>query len=211
MNFPEIEFEAENISKSFKPGKFIFRSVNIHAKSGTITGIAGRNGSGKSTMLQIAAGVIKPTKGEIILKAGGENIRKDSFPEYFGYISPYLVLYEEFTPREHARFYCNFKGIEYSPERFGSLMKRFDIDKFADSPIGTFSSGMKQRMKFVNALMHQTPMLFLDEPGSYLDNDGFESVINFVTEYRDSGGTVILASNDDREKSICNYIVDLNS
>ena len=90
----------ENLTKSFGR-RLIFKNINEVFNSGNIYGFAGSNGSGKSTLAKIVAGIISPTSGKVIHSINGKIINSDNIHEHLGFVSPYLVLYDEFTAEEN--------------------------------------------------------------------------------------------------------------
>ncbi len=206
----KFELRAAGLTKSFVRQEYIFKKISISVGNGSIFGITGDNGSGKSTLMKVLCGAINPTGGSMEFEADNKKIDFDSFHHYFGYVAPYLNIYEEFTPLEHLKIFANIRGIGYDAGRAESLLKRFNLFKRRYDEIKTFSSGMKQRMKFIIALQHNPALLFLDEPSTNLDTAGVASFREVINEYTESGKAVIIATNDDREKSLCKQTINLS-
>ncbi len=206
----KFELSAIGLAKSFVAGEYIFKNISINITNGSIFGITGDNGSGKSTLMKVLCGSTHPTDGSMGFKANGNSIDFDNFHRYFGYVAPYLNIYEEFTPLEHLTILAKIRGIGYDGNQAKTLLNRFNLFNRRHDEIKTFSSGMKQRMKFIIALQHSPAVLFLDEPSTNLDAAGVECFREVTEEYSKAGKAVIIATNDAREKALCKRTVDLS-
>jgi len=206
----EFKLQGIDLSKYFIRGRFIFRKINIELNSNQIVGIAGHNGSGKTTLLKILSGIIPASSGTIDFSIDSIKHKREKISDHLGFVSPYLTLYEEFTPIEHFRIFSKIKGLDYDEKRIFSLLSIFKLTKRKDEQIKTFSSGMKQRIKYISALAGIPEILFLDEPFTNLDTDGIDSVKEIIDEHKKSGGGIIIASNDEREKQLCENVVNIS-
>ncbi len=206
---PQFSFNAENLAKSYTGKHFIFKNFSLYLKPGDVIAATGENGSGKSTLLKTLAGIINPSIGKVTLAVQDKEVDEDKHNLHFGYVAPYLNLYEEFTPKEHFELYAKFKGLSSKQNEFQILMEKFNIHKHASKAIRNFSSGMKQRMKYVLALVGNPEILILDEPSSNLDNAGIEIIGNMILEKANEGCGIIIATNEDREKQLCSDFFDL--
>ncbi len=200
---------AKNVAKKFNSKKYVFKNVDFNIQDGEIVAVTGHNGAGKSTLLRILAGVWNATEGEIVFTFNDKPIEQENFYKYFSFISPYLNLYEEFTPIEHLEIFAKIRAIKFDKLQSENNLKTFKLYSFRNSQIKTFSSGMKQRMKFVLSMQNKSKLLFLDEPTSNLDKEGFETVSNYILEQKSLGCGIILATNDEKEKSLAQRIIAL--
>lgn len=201
--------EANKLNKTFGR-RLIFNDINFRYDERGVFGIAGPNGSGKSTLVKIIAGVISPTKGKIIHKNSDDEVIPEKLHNYIGFVSPYLVLYEEFTAWENLEIFSNIRGISLDKEYAKELLNRFLLYNRRDDLVKTYSSGMKQRMKFIFSLIHQPPLLIFDEPTSNLDNEGKNSVYEII-EDKSKESIIIIASNDKADLDLCPKILDLTA
>ena len=211
LNMKDFKLTGNNLSKSFIRNRFIFRDISISLSNSKMISIGGENGSGKTTMLKILSGIIPPTSGLVTLEIDGSVIPKDKISENIGFVSPYLILYEEFSPIEHLQLFAKFHSLTFDMDWAISMLKSFNLEKRRNDQIKTFSSGMKQRVKYLVALQHKPDLLFLDEPFTNLDKAGIDRVIEIAQNHRDIGGGVIIASNDEREKALCSETVILTA
>jgi len=163
----------------------IFSDVNLSVQNKQILGIAGANGSGKTTLLKVLACVINPTSGYVQMDIGGNPVGKDDIPSHIGFVSPYLTLYEEFTPVEHLRLFAKFRNMELNESWASEILNEFNLFKRRRDIIKTFSSGMKQRVKYMLAMQLKPELLFLDEPFTNLDGAGIDSVIDIIKNHTD--------------------------
>ena len=189
------------LSKEFSNQRNIFSNIEINLQNGQILFITGKNGSGKTTFLKILAGIISPTTGKVLFKLDSNEISYERFYMHYGYVSPYLILYEEFTPLEHINIFNMLRGTKHSKEEITSALETVQLFKRRDDPIKTFSSGMKQRMKYLLATLSEGEILFLDEPYTNLDDEGIQIVRNIIEKHLKNMGAIVIATNDDREKS----------
>lgn len=206
-----FKYSAISLTKYFIRKHFIFKDMTLAFSNGDIIAITGSNGSGKSTLLKVMTGVLSYSSGKIELIRNGENISLDNFRDDIALVSPYLNLYEEFTPLEHYKVSAELRGIPLDLEFFEQQLKKFRLQAHKNSPIKNFSSGMKQRMKFILALQNNPTVLFLDEPTSNLDTEGIESVNNIIKEHSAAGGAVVIATNEEREKALCNACYEVKA
>ncbi|MEP1032864.1 ATP-binding cassette domain-containing protein [Ekhidna sp.] len=188
---------GEDIGKKF--GKtWIFRNQNFEIQSGEITSITGKNGSGKSTLLQIIAGYLTPSQGTIY--ANGDQIDEQKHHSVF--IGPYTEVIEEFTLKEFLNFHQQFKKPVCSIEEMANSAS-LPLDKM----IGDFSTGMKQRTKLITAFFFENDAIFMDEPTSNLDDEGFQWWKDLLKKIDQR--LVIIASNDQEEIKCCSKQLNL--
>ncbi|GIK21854.1 MAG: ABC transporter ATP-binding protein [Ignavibacterium sp.] len=197
--------EAQQLNKSFGR-RLIFNDLNFKFDKPGVFGISGPNGSGKSTLVKIIAGIISASKGKVIHLLNGKALAEENLHNHIGFVSPYLVLYEEFSTLENLRIFADVRGTEFNKDRVDYLLNKFLLFKRKDDLLKTYSSGMKQRVKFIFALMHFPQLLVLDEPTSNLDEEGKSSVYEIVKEEAKTN-IVIIASNERNDLELCNEIV----
>ena len=188
--------QSQDLSKLFGR-RLIFREINFTWDEKGIFGISGPNGSGKSTLVKIVAGLIAPSAGKIIHKNSNGEITPEKMHNHIGFVSPYLVLYEEFSAWENLEIFAKIRGISLNEERVNIYLKKFLLDTRKNDLVKTYSSGMKQRLKFIFALMHSPDVLIFDEPTSNLDEEGKKVVYDIIREEAKLR-IVIIASNESK-------------
>jgi heme exporter protein A len=201
--------EAIELNKTFGR-RLIFNGINFKYDESGVFGISGPNGSGKSTLVKIIAGLISPTKGKIIHKNSDNEIIPEKLHNHIGFVSPYLVLYEEFTAWENLNIFSKIRKISFDKDYAKGLLSRFLLYNRRDDLVKTYSSGMKQRMKFIFALIHNPELLIFDEPTSNLDDEGKNSVYGIIKD-KSKESIIIIASNDKADLDLCPEILDLKT
>lgn len=199
--------EALELNKSFGR-RLIFNDLQFRFDKSGVYGISGPNGSGKSTLVKIIAGILGASKGKIVHKLNDQEIAEERLHDHIGFVSPYLVLYEEFSTYENLKLFAEIRGVKFNKERVDYLLNKFLLYKRKDDLLKTYSSGMKQRVKFIFALMHSPQLIILDEPTSNLDDEGKNSVYELVRE-EGQKNIVLIASNEKNDLELCNDIVYL--
>lgn len=204
-----LSVNAEGIEKRYNRRK-IFSNINFTLHEKESMAITGRNGSGKSTLLKIIAGVLSPTKGDISLSVENKDIPMHDWFTRIGFVAPYLRMYEEFTAAENLRLFSKIRGLSFSENAMLELLRRVNLFDRRNDYVRTYSSGMKQRLKYVFALIHEPPVLLLDEPLSNLDDEGIATVRQIISGQKDKG-ILIIATNEKQDAELCKEIIDLNT
>lgn len=159
------------LSKRFNR-EWIFRRFTGTFSSGDVYAVTGPNGSGKSTLLQVLWGQVPPTSGTIQYHKGSTEVTLDDIFRHISIATPYMDLIEEFTLKEQLDFHFKLKSVRggRSLDELTDMMYLTDArDKF----ISNFSSGMRQRLKLALAFYTDADIIFLDEPGTNLDDRAF--------------------------------------
>lgn len=181
----------------------LFSGFGFELAAGDALAITGSNGAGKSTLLQILAGLLTPTAGSIRLQLGGEEVAQEARPLRVGFVAPYLNVYDEFSARENLAFIAQARRLPDAGDRIAAALARVGLGGREDDLVKTYSSGMRQRVRFAAALLPEPAVLLLDEPGSNLDEAGRDLVARMVAEQRAAGGIVALATNVEAEAALC--------
>ncbi len=201
--------ELQNIIKYFGR-RLIFENLSHTFYSGKVYGISGPNGSGKSTLVKIISNLISPTKGKIIHKLNEKVIDDIHLHNYLGFVSPYLFLYDEFTAEENLMHCSRIRGIKFDKEKSDMFLDQFKLYDRRNDLVRGYSSGMKQRLKYAFALLHNPSVLILDEPTSNLDNNGKEIVYDLIRE-QVKDRLLIIASNEETDLSLCSDVIELEA
>jgi len=203
-----VSITADGIEKKYNRRK-IFSNINFALRENDSLAITGRNGSGKSTLLKIISGALSPTEGEISLTIENKNVAASDRFTLVGFVAPYLQLYDEFTALENLRLLRRIRGIRTSDETILALLRRVNLFDRRNDFVRTYSSGMKQRLKYAFALLHEPPVLLLDEPASNLDDEGIATVRQIIEEQKKKG-ILIIATNEQHDAELCQQTIDLN-
>lgn len=200
---------AGHVSKKFNR-RSVFRDISFTVEKGEVFGITGRNGSGKSTLLRIIGGLLTPSGGAMHYVHDGHPVAPERLYQYIGYVAPYLTLYEEFSAGENIALYARLRGLRHDTHDAHRLLERVGLPTDRNDAIRSYSSGMKQRMRLVFAILHEPPLLLLDEPVSNLDSEGVDIVYSLLGEFR-TRGTVILATNDASDIAQCDRCISVEA
>jgi heme exporter protein A len=207
---PGFSIQAQALSKHFGEAPPLFSPISFTMNNGMILGITGWNGSGKSTLIRMLAGLLRPGSGSVEFIYNNLQIAPQDYGRHIGLVAPYLSLYEEFTPNEHARIYCRLLHIEYPAAYVRELLHILGLSKRGNDSIRTFSSGMKQRVKYLLALLHRPALLLLDEPGANIDEQGMNAILTLLKLHIEQSGGIIIATNEQRESALCDTLIQLS-
>jgi heme exporter protein A len=170
--------------------------------------VTGPNGSGKSTLLRILAGLLRPSAGATTVSVAGHDHPPAQRRDVLGLATPELSFYEEFTAEENLEFAAEARGMASPARAATAALERVGLATRSDDRVAGFSSGMKQRLRLAFALLHEPPILLLDEPGSHLDEAGREAVRDVVARHA-ARGLVLLATNDPEEIQLAARCLEL--
>jgi heme exporter protein A len=199
--------EAVSLNKVFGR-RLIFDNINFKFNNNGIFGISGPNGSGKSTLIKIIAGITAPSSGIIIHNSNEKTVIPEKLHNHIGFVSPYLVLYDEFSAWENLIYFSEIRNVPFDSGKVNFLLDKFLLLNRKDDFVKTYSSGMKQRLKFIFALMHSPQLLLLDEPTSNLDAEGKEKVYSLLRKEAESS-IIIVASNEVSDLELCSSCIQL--
>jgi heme exporter protein A len=202
-----IELQAHAVEHRFAAGRGLQGATFAHSGTGCVA-VLGPNGAGKSTLLRIVAGLLRPTSGTLELSIDGRAVPPASRRHVVGYASPELSFYDEFTVGENLAFVAEARGMADRVGPVRSALERVGLLERIDDRVAALSSGMKQRLRLAFALLHEPPVLLLDEPGSHLDDVGRAVTEAIVAGHR-TAGLVLLATNDQRERELADSRVEL--
>lgn len=206
LNRP-IRLLVENLAASYG-ARPVLANVTLELAAGEVLVVTGANGSGKSTLLRLLSGLQRPTQGAIAYEHGGRSYAPSEAGALLGWVAPDLALYRELSALENLRFFADVRGLRRSDGELGALMERVGLQGREHDRLASYSTGMQQRLRYAYALLHQPPVLLLDEPTATLDERGVALVERIVAEQR-AGGIVVVATNDPRELRWGNYVLTL--
>ncbi len=183
--------------------RLLFRELSFELEGGASLAVTGANGAGKSTLLRILAGVLTPTRGAVRLELDGRAVRAADRPLRTGMVAPYLGLYEGFTARENLAFVARARRLPDAEARTCCALEQVGLAGRADDLVRTYSSGMKQRVKYAVALLAEPALLLLDEPAANLDAAGLAMVEAVEARQRAAGRLLVIATNAPAEAARC--------
>jgi ABC-type multidrug transport system ATPase subunit len=201
----DFKITASKITKKFKRNS-ILNDISFSFDAPECVGIIGENGKGKSTLMKIISGYLTPTSGTIEYSFDNKKIETDNLFQFISFAAPYLELIENMTLIESIDFHLLHKSSNLNTKELVDLAY---LQEHQNKLVGSFSSGMKQRLKLALALSSQTPLILLDEPTSNLDQKAkswFQTTFQSFCQDK----LVFIASNSIQEElSLCQSIIML--
>jgi ABC-type multidrug transport system ATPase subunit len=200
--------ELQHVSKSF--GKqAVISDFNHIFRPGERYAVTGPNGSGKSTLLKLIAGFMLPGEGKIIYNLNNKSIPDNDAFAHIAIAAPYLELIEEFSLQEMIRFHFGFKPLAQTYKE-NDLYDLLGYPQFRDKILRDFSSGMKQRVKLLLALLSEVPVILLDEPCTNLDQDGIDWYINLTNSLLEDRLLIVFSNDKKYEYPFCTSLVNVS-
>lgn len=203
-----ISLEVKSLAKSFGFRK-VFEGINFSLGEKESLVITGKNGSGKSTLLKILAGLLRPSKGEVNINLDSQIKNRGERRKLISFASPDLSLYDELTALENLEFLAKVQGLDFKPDELNKKLDEAGLKGRGEDQVLSYSSGMKQRLKYLFALLNEPKILLLDEPGNNLDEPGLFLLDNIIAEQK-KRGILVLATNDKREIKYGDKILNLD-
>jgi ABC-2 type transport system ATP-binding protein len=187
--------ETSGLTKKFGSVQAL-TDLNLHIMPQEIYGLLGPNGAGKSTTIKTILGLLEPTAGWI--KVAGFDPAKNPIEvkSRIGYVAENPIVYDSLSPRDFFEFVTSIRKINgaKASELIASLANAFGMTQYFDSPIATLSLGMKQKVAFIASLVHQPPVLLLDEPLNGLDAKSSRIVKDLISFHAQKGGAVLFST-----------------
>ena len=192
-----------NVSKKIKC-KQILTNINYEFNEGMIYGLCGPNGSGKTMILRLIAGLIHPTEGRV--EVDGKVLNKyNSFPSSVGIIIENMELLPQLNAYENLKLLSQIKDIATDNDIFNVLER---VDLKSDQIVKKYSLGMKQRLNIAQAIFEKPQLLLLDEPTNALDESGIKLVHKILLEEKKRGACIIIATHNKEDINVlCDKIL----
>lgn len=187
--------ETSGLSKQFGSIQAL-ADVCLRIMPGETYGLLGPNGAGKTTAIKTILGLTEPTSGWVKV-AGFDPINNPiEVKSRIGYVAESPVIYESLSPRDFLEFVSSIRKIGQSTagRMIAHLAEAFDMAPYFDSPIATLSLGMKQKVALIASLIHQPPVLLLDEPLNGLDAKSSRIVKDLISLHVQRGGAVLFST-----------------
>lgn len=205
-----MTIEIKNLSKHYN-NILAVKNINFKINKGSIVGLLGPNGCGKTTTIGMMLGLIKPTSGTVFIN--GQNIENENnrtkILEKVNFISPYVELPKKLTVEENLKVYGKLYGVNNLQDKISDLMKQLNLFEFKKRKTGELSSGQKNRVSLAKALINEPEILFLDEPTVSLDPDVGDYIRTYIEGFASKKGTTILLAshNMDEVERLCNEVM----
>jgi ABC-2 type transport system ATP-binding protein len=205
-----MTIEIKNLNKEYN-NILAVKNINFTINKGSIVGLLGPNGCGKTTTIGMILGLIKPTSGAVFIN--GQNIENENYRtkilEKVNFISPYVELPKKLTVEENLKVYGKLYGVNNLQNKISDLLKQLNLFEFKKRKTGELSSGQKNRVSLAKALINDPEILLLDEPTASLDPDVGDYIRTYLENFASKKGTtILLASHNMNEvERLCNEVM----
>jgi sodium transport system ATP-binding protein len=192
--------QVQELSKTFTDPKRGTRNavdrVSFEVRAGEVFGLLGPNGAGKTTTLRLLGTLLKPTGGTAIVNGFDVNREPGKVREQIGFLSGDMGLYARLTPREILEFYGKLNGMtaQQRSSRIAELFALFDMNAFGDVRTDKLSTGMKQKTAIARTMLHNPPVLILDEPSSGLDVPTARTIEKAIMDAKRAGKCIVYST-----------------
>ena len=201
--------EVKNVYKSFKNIE-VLHDVSLQVDAGSICGIIGRNGSGKTVLFKCICGFLQTDRGEIQIE--GKAVGRDKST-----LSNLGIIIE--SPG-FLRHYSGYKNLEFlmglngkaDREKINAVLDLVGLAEQKNKKVGKYSMGMRQRLGIAQAIMEEQNILILDEPMNGLDNQGVEDIRKLLLKLKEKGTAILLASHNQEDiRQLCDFVYEMDS
>ena len=203
-----IPLEIIDLSKTYD-SKEAVRNISFKVKQNEIIGILGPNGCGKTTTIAMILGLLKPTKGRVLINGLEIEKQRVDLLNKLNFISPYIELPKKLTVKQNLEVYGRLYDVKELKKKIDYLCEKLRLNEFINKITGELSSGQKNRVSLAKALINDPSVLLLDEPTASLDPETGDFVRTFLENYRkEKKVSVLLAShNMDEVKRLCDTVL----
>lgn len=198
-----MKIELKNVSKKIK-GKTVLEDINMFFETGTVYGLVGENGSGKTMLLRLMAGLIHPDSGSIIIDGKYCKVMRPGIVKT-GLTLENTTLYTHMTGFENLKYLGDLSsGI--ADNQIWDVMRSVGLDPMDGRRVGKYSLGMKQKLVLAQAFMEKPNLLLLDEPTNALDNETVEKIRKMIEEQKEERITVLASHNKEDIEMLCDMV-----
>ncbi len=198
--------EAEGLVKSFglKP---VLRGLDFHARAGEFVGLVGPNGAGKTTFLRVLSTLGRPTAGTVLIAGFRLPGAEADVRRRLGVVAHQPLLYGDLTAEENLRFFGRMYGVADLETRAQDLLELVGLWPVRGELVRAFSRGMQQRLAIARGILHQPPLLLLDEPHTGLDQGAAAMLDDLLMEVASQGRTILMTSHNlERAHRLCGRV-----
>lgn len=205
MNTPALR--TQELSRRF--GRFVaVDKVSIEVAQGEIFGFLGANGAGKTTVIRMLCGLLRPSGGEAWVAGLDVYKQSEEIKRRIGYMSQRFSLYEDLSVAENLEFYGGVYGLErgHRRRRQAEICAEFGLETHLGALAGSLPLGFRQRLALGCALLHEPPILFLDEPTSGVDPQARRSFWGLIQREAQRGAAVLVTTHFMEEAEYCHRV-----
>jgi len=206
-----IPLEIIDLSKTYD-SKEAVRNISFKVKQNEIIGILGPNGCGKTTTIGMILGLLKPTKGKVLINGLEIEKQRVDLLNKLNFISPYIELPKKLTVRQNLEVYGRLYDVKELEIKIDYLSEKLRLNEFINKITGELSSGQKNRVSLAKSIINDPLVLLLDEPTASLDPETGDFVRSFLEKYQKEKKTsILLASHNMSEvERLCSSVLMMN-
>ena len=207
----QIPLEIIELSKDYD-GKDAVKNISFKLNQNEIIGILGPNGCGKTTTIGMILGLLKPSKGRILINGIEIENKRVDLLKYLNFISPYIELPKKLTVRQNLEVYGRLYDVQNLDNKIKYIAEKLRLDEIIDKVTGELSSGQKNRVSLAKSIINDPIVLLLDEPTASLDPETGDFVRTFLENYQKERKTsILLASHNMSEvERLCSFVLMMN-
>ena len=203
--------EIIELSKTYN-AKEAVKNISFKINKNEIIGILGPNGCGKTTTIGMILGLLKPSKGKILINGTEIENKRENILSKLNFISPYIELPKKLTVRQNLEVYGRLYDIKKIKEKIEYISEKLRLNEIIDKITGELSSGQKNRVSLAKSIINDPIVLLLDEPTASLDPETGDFVRTFLENYQKERKTsILLASHKMAEvERLCSFTIMMN-
>ncbi len=210
MKLKKNVLECSNVTKRIR-GKYLIKDVSFQVEKGVICGLLGPNGAGKTTFIRMLTGLIRPTKGDLLIQNQSVVTAREPALKNVGAIVESPIFFPYMTGRDNLRNLARLHGLSKTEisKKVKEVLEIVGLETRADEKVRTYSLGMKQRLGIAQSLLGDPELLILDEPANGLDPMGMRELRELILTLKNQYGKTILISSHllDELQKICDQIL----
>ncbi len=189
--------EATHLRKVFGTFEAVC-DISLSLAAGEVVALLGPNGAGKTTTVRMLSAILKPTTGRAVVAGYDVATHAREVRRHVGLLTEFPGLYVRMRPLEYLQFFGTLQGMSsaQSNDRAAQLLRRFNLWEAREKRLDSFSKGMKQKVALIRALMHDPPVLYLDEPTTAMDPQSARTVRDAIAELRAARRTILLTTHN---------------
>jgi ABC-2 type transport system ATP-binding protein len=207
----DIAISIQNLCKTYASGKQALDNVSFDVQRGAIFGLLGPNGAGKSTLINILAGLVRKSSGQAQICGFDIDAHPRNAKSSIGIVPQEIMFDPFFTPFETLELFAGLYGVPKDKRRSMELLRAVRLEDKANAYARTLSGGMKRRLLVAKAMVHNPPVIVLDEPTAGVDIELRQQLWDYVVELNKAGTTVVLTTHYLEEaEQLCDQIAIIN-
>lgn len=197
---------AEDLTKQFD-ATLAVEGLNLHVSQGEVFGFLGPNGAGKTTTVRMLTSLITPSRGRAVVNGFTIGQQDAQIRRTVGVLTETPGLYDNLSAEYNLNIFANLYEVKDARGQVEKYLRMLGLWDRRFEPTATFSKGMKQKLAIARALLHEPPILFLDEPTAALDPESARLVRDFIAELRREGRTIFLCTHNlDEADRLCDRV-----